>query len=223
MNLVTTTTLDMHALDSIILDMDGTLLDLQFDELVWNQRLPARYAQIHHISIDEARARILDLMTPIRGTLPWYCFDNWRELTGIDLTDIENEVYEFVRPRAGAVEFLQKLRQLPAQVILATNADRRSMTRKIKHTALRSFFDHIVSSHDFGYAKEDARFWHSLHDKVSFEPSRSLFIDDNHCVLTTAENFGVRFVYGIANPASNGETKSSERFHCLDTFSEFTF
>ena len=215
--------LDMNRLDAVILDMDGTLLDLRFDDFVWNQRLPQRYAQAHGMSVPQASARIQTLMAPIRGTLPWYCFDNWHEMTGIDLTEIEDEVYEYVRPRPGAVEFLQQLRRTGATIVLATNADRRSMSRKITHTKLAKYFDHIISSHDCGHAKEEQGFWYAFSEKVKFQPSKSLFIDDNHCVLAAAKQFGVRFLFGIAQPATDGETKVSDEFHCLESFREFRF
>ena len=215
--------LDISRLDSVILDMDGTLLDLRFDDFVWNRRLPQSYAQAHGLTVQEASSKIQALMAPIRGTLPWYCFDNWQNLTGIDLTEIEDEVYEYVRPRPGAVEFLQQLKKMPVNIVLATNADRRSMTRKISHTGLEEYFDHIISSHDFGHAKEEQGFWHALKEKIAFRPTDSLFIDDNHSVLIAAKEFGLRFLYGVAQPATDGETKTSEEFHCLSSFEEFRF
>ena len=213
----------MESLEAVILDMDGTLLDLRFDDLVWNQRLPNRYAERHGISTTEASAKIQSLMSPIRGTLPWYCFDNWQQLTGIDLTEIEDEVFDYVRLRPGAVEFLRRLGEIPATVVLATNADQRSMSRKIAHTEIAPFFDHIFSSHEFGYAKEAQDFWDTLHARISFDPTKVLFIDDNHSVLSAAKSFGIQYLFGIAEPAIGGATKTSAEFYCIETFKEFRF
>jgi HAD superfamily hydrolase (TIGR01509 family) len=209
--------------DHVILDMDGTLLDLYFDEQVWNYRLPHRYAEIHNLSTTEASARIESLMAPIRGTLSWYCFDHWQSLVGIDLLTIENQVYDLVKTRDGAEAFLIRLGDLPCEVILATNADRRSMTRKLLHTGLSDYFDTIFSSHDFGHAKEDIAFWHSLQNKLGFDPSRTVFIDDNHNVLKAAQQFGIKQLFGIEKPNSQGEQLSSEQFYCVNSFREFTW
>lgn len=205
-------------IDHVILDMDGTLLDLHFDEQVWHHRLPCRYSELNNISILEASEKIKALMNPVRGTLQWYCFDYWQSLVGIDLLLIENEVFELVNTRPGAESFLQGLRDLPCQVVLATNADRRSMTRKISHTSLASYFDEICSSHDFGHAKEEIAFWQALQKKIRFDPKRTLFIDDNHNVLEAANEFGIAHVFGIEKPNSQGERLASNKFHCLKSF-----
>ena len=212
--------LDVDSLKYIILDMDGTLLDLHFDDEVWNHRLPREYAEQNDLAIQDATAEIKSLMAPIRGTLDWYCFDHWRSLVGIDLLHIENEVFNLVSIRPGVVEFLERLCAAECKLILATNADRRSMSRKLAHTQLSGYFDDIFSSHDFGYAKESLAFWQALQEKINFDPERTLFIDDNHTVLSAARQFGIKFLYGIQQPNSQGETIQSEDFYCLSTFEE---
>lgn len=214
--------LNIDALDHVILDMDGTLLDLNFDEQVWNHRLPQQYARLNNLSTQDAAQKIKSLMGPIRGTLSWYCFDHWQALVGIDLLTIENEVFDLVSTRDGAEEFLKRLGDLPCEVVLATNADRRSMTRKLAHTALSEYFDLIFSSHDFGHAKEDTAFWHALQKEISFDPARTLFIDDNHNVLAAAQRFGIKQLYGIEQPNSQGDPLSSEQFYCLSSFEELS-
>ncbi|MGR8947330.1 MAG: HAD-IA family hydrolase, partial [Gammaproteobacteria bacterium] len=184
MNFPQPSEVDFTQLDWVLLDMDGTLLDLYFDDKVWNQRLPERYAGAHNMPVEQAREAIQKLMAPIRGTLQWYCFENWQKMTGIDLMEIENEVYGYVQPRPGAIQFLQKLRSIPATIVLATNADRRSMSRKIAHTGIEQYFDYVISSHDFGYAKESSEFWSSLQAHLALVREKALFVDDNETVLT---------------------------------------
>ncbi|MEM7469076.1 MAG: HAD-IA family hydrolase, partial [Pseudomonadota bacterium] len=173
-------------IDWVILDMDGTLLDLHFDDQVWNHQLPSQYAKQEGITLEEAKEKISSMMDPIRGTLLWYCFDHWQLLTNIDLCAIENEVYNLVGPRPGAEDFLIRLSDYPATTVLATNADRRSMERKLSHTGLDKYFGHIVSSHDFGFAKETNAFWSRLQSTLGFANDKVLFIDDNHNVLRAA-------------------------------------
>ena len=212
---------DFSDIDWVFLDMDGTLLDLYFDDQVWNQRLPIRYALAKDLPLEQAREAIEGLMAPIRGTLQWYCFDHWQKVTGFDLTEIEDEVWEHVKPRPGAVQFLENLRKISATIVLTTNADRRSMTRKITHTGIEPYLDHIVSSHDFGHAKENHAFWLRLQNEFDFDPQRALFIDDNEAVLAAAQAFGIAYLYCISQPNSQGERKVSDDYYYLDSFSEF--
>ena len=58
-------TLPWNAIDTVLLDMDGTLLDLHFDNHFWLQHLPQRYAEHHQCSLAQARAELLPLVMQI--------------------------------------------------------------------------------------------------------------------------------------------------------------
>ena len=45
---------DWDVVETIVLDMDGTLLDLSFDNILWNELLPRRYGEKHGLSQREA-------------------------------------------------------------------------------------------------------------------------------------------------------------------------
>ena len=45
--------------ETLMLDMDGTLLDLAFDNYVWKTLIPERYAGTHGLPVDEARRELL--------------------------------------------------------------------------------------------------------------------------------------------------------------------
>ena len=77
--------LPWNAIDTVLLDMDGTLLDLHFDNHFWLQHLPQRYAELHGVSRALADAELLPLFREHAGTLNWYCTDFWsRELRPVD-------------------------------------------------------------------------------------------------------------------------------------------
>lgn len=46
--------IDWSAIDTVLLDMDGTLLDLHFDNHFWQHHLPLRFAERH--GLDPRRA-----------------------------------------------------------------------------------------------------------------------------------------------------------------------
>ncbi|MHB1015789.1 MAG: hypothetical protein ACYC2W_11000 [Desulfurivibrionaceae bacterium] len=51
--------LDWQAIDTVLLDMDGTLLDRHFDDYFWEHYVPENYALAHDLSIDGARQELL--------------------------------------------------------------------------------------------------------------------------------------------------------------------
>jgi len=207
-------------INTVILDMDGTLLDLHFDTEVWNRLLPQRFAEASDCSIDEARREVSDRLEASRATLHWYSLDHWTERLGIDVAGLEAELAHLVQPRPGAIEFLRHLAQGPQRVVLATNAQPSSMRRKLEITGIGQYFDVIGCSHHYGTCKEDPAFWPAFTSDLSIDPATAMLIDDNHAVLRAAEQFGVSCLYGVRYPDTQGPPVTSTEYHCLDRFEE---
>ncbi len=209
--------IDWRGIDTVLLDMDGTLLDLHFDSHFWLEHLPRRYVELHRL--DEAtqetvRARILRE----RGTLNWYSLAYWSRELGVDIVALKREVQHLIGLRSDALDFLKWLKQAHPRVVLATNADRESLELKLPLTGLEAYLDAIVSSADLGVPKEAQAFWLALQEVEPFDPVRTLFIDDNPEVLESAREFGIRHLLGIKQPDSTRPEKALEEFVVLDRF-----
>jgi HAD superfamily hydrolase (TIGR01509 family) len=207
-------------METVILDMDGTLLDLHFDREVWNRLLPERLATVLQCSVETAKREVEKRLGAVKGTLAWYSLDHWSEQLGIDVHALELELKHLIRPRPGAMEFLKALQSSAYRVVLATNAQPSSMRRKLDITGIEQYFDDISCSHYFGNCKEDPAFWSAFIKELSIAPTTALLIDDNHTVLETAQEFGIAEVYGIRYPSTRGPAMTSVKFRCIDSFSE---
>ncbi|PAU76678.1 GMP/IMP nucleotidase [Halomonas salipaludis] len=209
--------IDWRAIDTVLLDMDGTLLDLHFDSHFWLEHLPRRYAELHRLDAaaqDALKARIIGE----QGTLNWYSLSYWSDELNVDIVALKREVQHLIGLRSDALDFLKWLKRSHPRVVLATNADRASLALKLPLTGLEAYLDAIVSSADLGVAKEAQEFWFELQEVEPFDPARTLFIDDNPHVLESAREYGIRHLLGIKQPDSSRPEKALEEFIALDRF-----
>lgn len=209
---------DWSQIEHVFLDMDGTLLDLHFDNYFWLEHLPQRYADIHGGDPKAVRDQLHQRFEAIRGTLDWYCLEYWQRALEVDIVALKREVSNRIqlRPEAGA--FMDQLRQRDVQVALVSNAHRWSINLKIDTVLPAHYFDVIYSSHDFGFPKEEQAFWHALKGAYDFDPQHTLFIDDNEQVLESAEQFGIAHLRSIRMPDSKGSPQPPGKFPQIDRF-----
>lgn len=209
---------DWSVVRTVLLDMDGTLLDLHFDSYLWKQHLPVRYAEHHGIPAEEASALLVARIRAEEGTLNWYCLDYWTRELGLDISLLEGEVSHKIALRPQAEDFLRAMRRRGLRMVLATNAHRRSLALKLQRTGIGPYFDAIVSAHDFGHPKEHVGFWRRLRAATDFDPASTLLVDDNPQVLRAARDFGIRQLLAVAEPDSRGPRRRHPDFDAIDNF-----
>jgi putative hydrolase of the HAD superfamily len=79
--------------------------------------------------------------------------------------------------------------------------------------------DLIISSHEFNQPKEAQAFWQALQQHETFNPERTLFIDDTARILESARVFGIKHLIGIHQPDSQ-VARRMEAFPAIHHFSE---
>lgn len=194
--------INWSAIDTVLLDMDGTLLDLAFDNYFWQTHVPMQYAKKAGISNAEGFAKVAQWTNAHYGTLNWYSLAFWSKELDMDLATLKYDLAHQVALRPGAEDFLQALNDAGKQVVLVTNADPLALDIKMEATGLEPYFHDLISSHTHGAAKESASFWPSLRQQMSFDNPSTLFVDDNLHVLQTAEDFGIAHLASIRQPDS---------------------
>ena len=214
------TALPWRDIDTVLLDMDGTLLDLHYDNHFWLEHLPQRYAELHGISRAMADLELTPLFENNAGQLKWYCLDFWSRELKIPVRELKLETAHLIALRPDADTFLAAIKQAGKRVILITNAHRDSLSLKLERIELAPYFERLISSHDYGFPKESPQFWDALHAEIGFDPSRSLFIDDTLPILRSARAFGVGHLLAVKQPDSKKAPKDTEEFEALEDYRE---
>ncbi len=205
--------------DTILLDMDGTLLDLNFDNHFWLEFVPLQYAKQNNLTILEAKTQLLPQFKQMEGKLEWYCLDYWTATLQLDIVALKQEISSLIAVLPHVIEFLTALKKTSKQIILVTNAHPNSLNLKMEQTCLQQFFDKIISAHQFGMAKEQAGFWQILQQQQGFNKKRTLLVDDNLSVLDSADEFGIQYLINILNPDSKKPAKTHQRYLAIQDFS----
>ena len=210
--------LPWNEIDTVLLDMDGTLLDLHFDNHFWLEHVPLRFAQKHNIDVAAAKAELYPRFRAIEGTLNWYCVDHWTAELGLDIALLKDEVNHLIAVHPHVEDFLRAVRAAGKTLALVTNAHMKALALKFRCTPLGSYFDHVISSHRLGMPKEHADFWHALQRELPFAPARTVLIDDSLPVLRAAQGYGVGHLLAVRKPDSRGPEKHTAEFAALMSF-----
>ena len=196
---------------TLMLDMDGTILDLAYDSHIWLRLIPNIYAENMNISIDDASSILQKKVLKMENSLKWYCIDHWSELLDIDILRVHESEKDEIRYLPGAESFLKKVSKSEIRTILVTNSHRDTLNLKIKETGLDKYFNGIYISHDFDAPKENQLFWKRFQSVENFVKNKTIFVDDNVNVLKSAEKFGLGSLIQILYPdTSSAEIKRSQ-------------
>ncbi|BCS53839.1 GMP/IMP nucleotidase [Geobacter sp. SVR] len=212
--------LDWNTIDTVLLDMDGTLLDRHFDDHFWLEHVPKRWAARHNVTLEYARQHLYAMFRSQENTLNWTDLDYWSDRLHLDIPLLKEEVQHLIAVHPFVVEFLLFLKQHRKQVWLVTNAHSKTLNLKMKKTLLGPYFDGVISAHQVGLPKEDDRFWAALQRHVTYEPNRTMLGEDSETNLSTAERFGIRYLVYVSRFSSAIQPRASERFLSIEYFSQ---
>lgn len=207
-------------IETILLDMDGTILDKYYDDFFWEVYVPQKYAEKNQISFEEAQKILFAMYKAEEGTLNWTDINFWSQKTGLDIPTLKKEIDHLIAPHPDSEEFLEKINFNGNKVYLVTNAHNWVMELKLKKTGFYRYFQHCFTSFDIGYPKESLKFWEVLFDKTGINPDKTLLVDDTEQILHTAKNSGIKYPILRAISSSKAKPKSSDHFLTIKSFRE---
>ena len=211
--------IDWTQIKTIFLDMDGTLMDLSFDNYFWHEYLPKIYADINELEFESTCVELKAMYLAEKGGLSWYCTDYWSERLGINIAEHKGYVWGRISLFPDVVDFLTTAREHGKRVVLLTNAHRDILKVKMEKTKIELHFDRLISSHDYGFAKEQDDFWPLLEKDEDYQKHSTLFIDDNVDVLRAAERHGLKYLLCVDQPDTSQAMQNTEGFKSMNGFS----
>ena len=211
---------DWSQLDTVLLDMDGTLLDLAFDNYFWGTVIPEQWGHRNGLDLPNSQQHLAPIFTNEQGKLNWYCLDFWGETLKLDIPSIKANYTDGIRWRPQAETFLSRLQASHLDVVLITNAHPVTLEIKAARLPLAKWFNKMVSSHSYGAPKETQAFWTELSAERPFNPNRTLFVDDAEHVLDSANTFGISHLITLRQPDSSLPPRKSTRYPSIHHFEE---
>lgn len=213
-------TLPWCDIETVLLDMDGTLLDLHFDYHFWMVYLPDVYAKENKLTLEAANRLIHEKIHSQKGTLNWYCLDYWTQELKLPVAELKHNLKHMIQAHPEVITFLKKLRQLNKRMIMVTNAHRDSLAIKLEMTEIGDYFNVMISAHDFGMPKENPAIWGKIRQYYPYNPATTLLIDDNIRALQTAKDYGIRYCLAATHVSPNMEKVDPKGFPHFETFDQ---
>jgi HAD superfamily hydrolase (TIGR01493 family) len=163
-------------------DLDGTLVDAKYGDMVWNHGIPEEYSKKHGISFDEARTVVMDQYRSVGDSdLLWYEIDHWLKRFGLPVRadDLLRRYETFIKPLPGAIEVIQYLKDRYTLVI-ASNAARIFVEKELEYTDLAHYFNHIVSATtDYRVVKKEPDFYRKLCSSLGVSQEDIVHVGDH--------------------------------------------
>jgi putative hydrolase of the HAD superfamily len=197
--------------------MDGTLLDRHFDNFFFEEELPRRYAGLHGLGFEDARQRLFALYRAVEGELDWTDLHYWTRTLGIDVVEMTREFQHMIDFHPDAEPFLQELKRRRKRAHLVTNAHTSGLSIKLARTNIDRYLDRVICAFDIGYLKMREEFWPTCRQAIGFDPSRTVYVDDDEGCLEAARRYGIRHVIHRSKSSSQQPPQPSPRFRSVES------
>tara|TARA_B100001769_G_scaffold81708_1_gene62023 strand:- start:3619 stop:4275 length:657 start_codon:yes stop_codon:yes gene_type:complete len=202
-----------------LIDLDGVILDTDYDNYFWQRYIPIIYAKKRSISEEDARNITHTLFNYKKKSKDWYDVVYWSNILDIDIIQEKKKPanMSLIKLKEGSMETLDILKSLGKKLYLVTNAHRKTLDIKLSKYDISKYFEDLICSHELGYIKENIQFWHLLKNKLGIEFSDTVLIEDTLDNIDSAYHAGIKNLIWINN---NQDEFERLRLLRLDAFSD---
>ncbi|MBE2893621.1 GMP/IMP nucleotidase [Spirabiliibacterium falconis] len=211
---------DWAQIDTVIFDLDGTLIDLALDYQFWKEIVPTTYSATHAVPDAASQALLNEHYSRIEHSMQWYDVDYWADTLQLPIRTMLHLHAKNLKVRSNAETLLRTLQTAGKQLILLTDSHPYSLQEKLARCDLEPYFHHILSSHQFQHPKMTDALWQAIFAEYHINPDRTLLLDDMQPVLDCARNNGVKFTLGIETPNSLSDAKTFDQHDSISDFAQ---
>jgi FMN phosphatase YigB (HAD superfamily) len=196
----------MSLVKVVSLDMEGTLIDHSFSNVIWDQELPRLYAEKHGCGLDTALTRVEAEYCEVGAErIEWYDVDYWFRRWGleVDWRQLIRGHAHLIKVYPEVAEALQKLRRV-YPIVVSSNTIREFLELQLE--AVGGRFDRVFSApSDFKMVKRDEGFFRKILDALTLEPYQLAHVGDHkEFDYYAAKSLGVEAYYLDRSGAARG-------------------
>ncbi|MCX8176334.1 MAG: HAD family hydrolase [Candidatus Bathyarchaeota archaeon] len=159
-------------------DLEGTLVDMNFSEKVWNEGIPLLYAQKTGLKFEDAKRIVLNEYMKIgEERIEWYDVTYWFNRFGLsNVEDLFNKYKDEVHIYPEVKNVLNLLSKKFTLILTSNSAKEfiKFLTREIK-----GYFKHTFSAtSDFKTTKKNVEFYKRICEILNVNPWEIIHVGD---------------------------------------------
>lgn len=170
----------MGRIEVVSFDMEGTLVDASFSNLIWEEDIPQLHAEQHGMTLEASKELIFAEYLEVGDERPeWYDVGYWFRRLGIsgDWQELLERRRSTCRVYPEARGVLERLRD--NHILIVTSNTIREFL-EVQLGTLRSYFSHVFSApSDFGEVKKSPEFYGMICRIVRVAPEAMSHIGDH--------------------------------------------
>lgn len=166
----------------ISFDLDGTLVDIEFGNKVWNEGIGGKFAETYCLDRDLGEEWVRNAYAAIGDrNLLWYDIDYWLRRFNLPISAAEllDTYTSSIRLLPHVHDVLDALTG-KYELIVASNAARLFVEKELEQTGIASYFRRTVSAtSDYGIVKKDVAFYRRLCSELGVSPEEMVHVGDH--------------------------------------------
>ncbi|MBW2999226.1 HAD family hydrolase [Candidatus Woesearchaeota archaeon] len=171
----------MKNIKVISFDLDETLVDKDFDMIIWYTEIPRLYSEKYKIPFEEAKIEVVSEYKRLKDHHRWTDIEFWFDHFGLkDWRKLMDGLKYKIRLYPDSIPLLEKMKK-DFKLIIITQAERKFIELKIKVENLGKYFLDIFSTaSDFKQLEKSEAIYLKILEKLKIKPEELVHIGDHY-------------------------------------------